>query len=822
MELVSNQNAVRYGFGRFELQPDERRLLASGTPVVIKPRAFDVLVALVERHGRLVTKEHLLAQVWPGVIVEENAVHTQISTLRKVLGADAIATVSGAGYRFALEVVENRAESGSESTTPARHNLVRQLTSFIGREQQLAELKELLNRTRLLTLTGAGGCGKSRLAMELGVQVSDAYADGVWLVELAALADPELVPQTVAGVLGLKERAGKSFTDMLLGHLASRHLLLVLDNAEHLLAACAELVRSLVQRCARLTVLVTSREHLGVLGELTYRVPSLSVPDSDQKLVADPLVAHESVRLFIDRARLQQPYFTVTAQSASAIASICAHLDGIPLAIELAAARVRALSAEEVSQRLDERFRLLTDSRTALPRHRTLRALIDWSYDLLSDGERALFHRVGVFAGGWTLASAEQVCAGDGIEAPDVLERLTSLVDKSLVMADEQAGTTRYRMLETVRQYTLDRLRERGEEARWRRAHLDCFVALTNEFHGEGIEGPRQQWWFSRMASEHDNLRAALAFATRSSPLEGLELAIKLHGFFMVRGHLTEGRQWYARLLGDFPVDGPKRVRARGLHAEAWLAADQGDRGLAKRLLRESLALFREIGDTTTSPQRARYTLAHHAIQDGDYSEGEDLSREAVDAARAMGQGQRTLLCASLDNLGRALHAQGRWDAARECYEEALEVARELGTAFEIGLALNSLGAAEGDERHSEAALKHLAEGLRILHGIGYRVAIIESLEGMAGVFATMSAPRRAARLWGASDALRQEIGSVRSAHESSVHERRLEPVRAILTAEEFARAWEEGRKMSLDDAVRYALDDEAGSEPGRGVSEST
>src|SRR5215831_203702 len=334
MKPVSDQNVLRYGFGRFELQPDERRLLASGRPIAIKPRAFDLLVALVELHGRLVTKEKLLARVWPGVIIEENAVHAQISALRKVLGADAIATVSGVGYRFALEVVDDRVESEVDSPTPARHNLGLQLTSFIGRERQLTELKELLNRTPLVTLSGAGGCGKSRLALELGVQVCDAYADGVWLVELAALADAELVPQTVAYVLGLKERAGQSFTDTLLGHLASKHLLLVLDNAEHLLASCAELVRTLVQRCARLTVLVTSRERLGVLGELTYRVPSLSVPDPDQKHDADALLAHESVRLFIDRARLQQPHFAVSVQNAPAIASICAHLDGIPLAIE--------------------------------------------------------------------------------------------------------------------------------------------------------------------------------------------------------------------------------------------------------------------------------------------------------------------------------------------------------------------------------------------------------------------------------------------------------------------------------------------------------
>jgi len=306
------------------------------------------------------------------------------------------------------------------------------------------------------------------------------------------------------------------------------------------------------------------------------------------------------------------------------------------------------------------------------------------------------------------------------------------------------------------------------------------------------------------MASEHDNLRAALAFATQSSPLEGMELAIKVHGFFQVR-HLTEGREWYARLLDAFPVDGPKRERARGLVGAATLTAELGDHAPAKSLLQESLALFREIGDMTASPQIALYWLAHLAIQEGDYSEGEALSREAVDVARAMGE--RRLLCGGLGNLAMALHAQGRWEAARGSYEQALEMARELGTPFEIGNALKRIGMAESDERHSKLALKHLAEGLRILHSLGHRMGVIGSLEGIAGVFGTIAAPR-AARLWSASDALRQEIGSPRSAHESIVHEGQLKTVRAILTAEEFARAWDEGRTMSLEDAVRCALDE--------------
>src|ERR1700675_4001449 len=495
--MASPAPPERYRFGPFDLQPDNRRLLKDGATISLRPRAFDLLAALVDRAGHLVAKDELLDQVWPKMVVEEAALHVQVSALRKVLGADAITTVSGRGYQFTLPVTAGVGEANRASGS--KHNLPYQLTSFIGREQEIAQLEELVTTNRLVTLTGAGGAGKTRLAIEVASQLIDAFPDGIWLVELAVLSDPRIVPQAVAQALQVKEQSTRPITDTLSDYLASKKLLLVLDNAEHLLKGCAHLVDEFVRRSQGIAVLVTSRERLGIAGELTYRVPSLTVPGTNEPLTPATVARYEGVRLFVERARLLRPDFDLTAENASAVASICARLDGMPLAIELAAPRLRSMSVEELSQRLDQRFALLTDgSRTALPRNRTLRSTVDWSYDLLTEREQAMLRRVAVFADGWTLASAEQVCAGDGIDASNVCEKLTSLVDKSLVVTDEQAGATRYRMLETVRQYAQDRLRESGEESQWRGSHLACFVSLAMKFF-EGMGTPNQQSWFARL-----------------------------------------------------------------------------------------------------------------------------------------------------------------------------------------------------------------------------------------------------------------------------------------------------------------------------------
>ena len=401
----------------------------------------------------------------------------------------------------------------SLSTHP--NNLPRQLSSFVGREKAIVEVEALLAKTRLVTLTGAGGCGKTRLGLQVAAAALDQFPDGAWLVELAALADPGLVPQTVATVLGVTEEPGKAITATVVEHAKHKRLLLLFDNCEHLLDACARLSDALARQCPRVKILATSREALGIDGEQAYRVPSLSLPDRKDAQTPQDLCRFESVQLFLDRALLVRRDFDINPHNARALASLCRHLDGIPLAIELAAARVRSLSIEEIDAKLDQRFRLLTGgSRTALPRQQTLRSLIDWSYDLLQEPEQLLLQRLAVFAGGWALASAAEVCTGDRLADAQILDLLTSLCDKSLVAVEHADEGSRYRLLETVRQYGRDRLVEGGDGASVRVRHRDHFLALAEEAAAQ-LVGADQARWLQRLEVEHENLRRRLGLEPR-------------------------------------------------------------------------------------------------------------------------------------------------------------------------------------------------------------------------------------------------------------------------------------------------------------------
>jgi non-specific serine/threonine protein kinase len=839
--MTATPSPLCYRFGRFELQPDKRRLLAAGAPVDVGSRAFDLLVVLVERDGHLVTKDELLERVWPKVIVEENTLQAQVSALRKILGPEAIATISGRGYRFALELTY----AGAESVVP-KHNLPQQLTSFIGRENEIAQIKELLGTTRLLTFFGAGGCGKTRLAMQLAGDLLESYSDGIWLVELAALAEPGLVPQTVANVLGLKEQPGENLTQTIIEHLASRHLLLVLDNAEHLLAACAEFADVALRRCAQLIILVTSRERLAISGELTYRVPSLSVPDPKLNATPQELSAYESARLFIERARLQRPDFAVTAQNAPALASVCRRLDGIPLAIELAAPRVRSMSVEELNRGLDQRFGLLTGgSRTALPRQRTLRSMIDWSYDLLSDAEQALLCRVSVFSGGWTLEAAGQVCIGEGVDKMQALDLLTSLADKNLVVADEQDGPTRYRLLETVRHYALERLREHDEEARWRSRHLAYFLALAEEAEPL-LHGSEQQAWFDRLEAEHDNLRSALSWSSAADGdvTGGLRLAGAISWFWLVRGYLAEGRGWLSPLLAAAPEDQDAAARARALRGAGRLAVHQGDHSAAKALRQEGLAIWKRLGHREGIVQSLA-SLGTIAQMQGDYAAAQALFKEALAMRRELGD--RHGILRSLISLGHSAVEQGNYADARVLLEEGLAISRELNDWLEIGETLYHLGTLayfQGDYLAANARLEEslavrrergfrdgiasalaalglvahdkgdypnaqtlLKEALAIQWELGERRTISESLEAFAAVTFALTGPEPAARIWGRVERLREEIGAPITPAQRPWYDRHVAAARAALgDGVAFDRAWQEGRAMNLERIVRYSL----------------
>jgi predicted ATPase/class 3 adenylate cyclase/tetratricopeptide (TPR) repeat protein len=670
------------------------------------------------------------------------------------------------------------------------NNLPLQTTRFIGREEALARLGALLggsstdagagSEARLVTLTGMGGCGKTRLALQVAADLLEEYPDGVWFVDLAALADPALVPDSVAAVVGVREEPGRPLMETLAESLRDRTVLLILDNCEHLVGACATLAEALLRHGTRLRILATSREVLGVVGEVVWPVPPLVLPvalraaqgsglraqgSEPGALSPEPeqLLAYESVDLFVDRAQLAQPRFALTEGNAGAVAQICRRLDGIPLALELAAARVRLLTVEQIAGRLDDRFRLLTGgSRTALPRQQTLRALIDWSYDLLSAPERVLLRRLTVFAGGWTLEAAEGICrdeddrrqmsdvSGKGdpslltsdichLSSVDVLDLLSQLVDKSLVLVDEVGGETRYRLLETIRQYGAEKLHaEKAEAEALATRHRDWFRTFAEEAD-RGLQGPEQAEWLDRMEVEHDNVRAALRWSIEQRDfVPGLCLGASLWRFWSVRGHLTEGRERLAELLaleqadGGEPVTAERRAaRASALNGAGALAWHQGDYAGAGALYEESLAIRRELGDTP-GVAASLSNLGLMEYEQGDYASGAALLEESLSLRRELGD--RNGIAASLSNLGMIAYAQRDYPRARMLHEESLAIRRALGDQRAAALSLSNLGwvaQALGETAVDRALLE---ESLAIRRELGDRQGIAASVNDLGNL----------------------------------------------------------------------------------------
>jgi non-specific serine/threonine protein kinase len=462
-----------------------------------------------------------------------------------------------------------------------------------------------LSTARLVTLTGSGGAGKTRLSLQVAAEVIDAFENGIWFIDLAPLSDATIVTNTAVSTLGLRDEAGRTAREVLVDYLHTQKVLLILDNCEHLIEACAELAHHLLTHCPQVRIVATSREALDIAGETQYHVPSLSLPDLQHLPVLEALSQYEAVHLFIERATTVQSHFAMTNSNAPAVAQICYRLDGIPLAIELAAARIKLFSPEQIAERLDDRFRLLTGgSRTTIPRQQTLRAAIEWSHSLLSEAERILFRRLAVFAGGWAFEAAEQVCAGDGLDAIDVLDALSHLVDKSLVTTVTREGETRYRMLETIREYAFVKLSEASESEQLIERHFAFYLRLASETIT--CTPDQEPVLYNRLEREHDNLRAALNWALEQNASEhALELCAALNGFWEARGYWTESGHWFGRALTmsrQSQTHAPVSQKDRGLFArvlkqEGHRALQQGDYPLADARLLESLGIFQELGD---------------------------------------------------------------------------------------------------------------------------------------------------------------------------------------------------------------------------------
>jgi predicted ATPase/DNA-binding winged helix-turn-helix (wHTH) protein len=763
---------VLYRFGRCEVDPSNRRLLVDGAPAPLGSRAFDVLLVLLERRDRLVTKAELLDLAWPGLVVEENNLQVQITALRKALGPDAIATVSGHGYRFALEVTTSAAQARDR----VKHNLPAHIAPFVGREQDLADLAALLGTKRLVTIVGVGGIGKTRASQQVASGMVDHYTHGAWFVDLAPIMDARLAMGAVATALGIKEDSGKPIQESVREFARDRSLLVIVDNCEHLLPACALIAKTLVQAGPGVTVLATSREPLHVAGETI--------------LALAPLSEDASARLFLDRAAAIATDFASTPENAPAVARICRQLDGIPLAIELAAARVRVMSVDAIAGHLADRFRLLKGGdRTALPRQQTLRATMDWSYGLLSAEEQAVLRRVAVFAGGFTLDAAVAVGAVE-----DVPDLVLQLIDKSLVTFD--ARNERYSMLETVRQYALERATEANEIDDARDRHLAYFVSLADQA-GKEMNGLRQAHWRMRLDAERDNILQAFA---RAREIPDGDIGLRLVHGLDTWINLKDAELWMsianeALMHPRATPDGISRCRA--LYVTSFQAFVVGRYEEAYTLGQESLRLVRAGVDPDGLPC-ALYSTGIAAVSLGHNDPARALLSEMLAWARDRGDLQRIHNATS----GLAeLHSQlGRHDLAEPLYEEAL-AAVDHGVGGNIGL-LNVIRNALmlGREQKALHYLRLWFDKPDVGHAAISVPAILWDISGLAVLRGNWPL---ALRLSGAA-AEYKEANHVLAgdAVDARLHAQMIAPAREALGAADADAAFAAGRALGADAAL--------------------
>lgn len=877
--------AAEFHIGDLWLRPDERRLYAQGGPVPMGARAFDLLLALIENRDRVLGKDELLARVWPGVVVEEGNLAVQISTLRKLLGSHAISTIPGRGYRFTAPVTEalGSVDARSVATVEAPRvgtagaalqsqrqtaydALMRTLratdataapasrlgegavghvpaasTPLVGRAAALDETLHVLQTVRCLTLTGAGGSGKTRLALALAHVMQAQVPGGVWWVELDALHDARQLTETIASSIGPLD-PHRPAQQALVARLQGRKALLVLDNCEHLIDSCAELVARLLRELPLLQVLATSRESLRVAGEVAWRVPPLEVPPQDASQRMDDLLRNPSVELLVQCIRRHDGHFVPAPDHVSSLVRICRGLEGLPLALELVAAQVGALTLAQIAEGLGHSLPLLTvGPRGGQPHHQTMAAAVDWGYQLLAEADRVSFLQLAVFAGGWTLEGAQAACQGlPPADVPALLGRLNRV---SMVQAQEVDGSLRYRMLEPIRQFAAARLDAQGQSADVRHRLLAWYLVRCKAVAAQ-LTGPRAAEGYRFLSAEFDNLRALLAWSRLADLENGLQLAAGLWRFWQVKGHAQELLRWFDEAL-PLTHDVPRAVLAEASNSAGIMARTCGRYADAVRLHTDSLMLQRELGNRR-GEANALNNLCVVARDQYDHPAVERHGHASLRIAREIGD--RALEGLGLMHLGTALRGQGRAVDAKATFEQSLQIFSELGDRRSQGTLLNYLGAlalsdgqwleagrcfdeslalnlalgdhwglgistfnqaalkvATADER---AALPILMQSFAHYGRAGARRGVEECFELLARIAQRFDSLQRAAWCWGVVAQLEADMGKVLQPTAQAGRLQALRALQAQLPDGLFEAAFEAGRQEPLDAALRAVLPD--------------
>ena len=712
------------------------------------------------------------------------------------------------------QIMDGQIEIRPIAMPPRRtqHNLPHPLTSFIGREDELATLPSLLHENRLITLTGPGGCGKTRLALEIAPNLTSQFPDGIWWIDVAAITEAPLVAQSIALVLGLHEQPDATLIETIISYLQARNVLLILDNCEHVQVTCATLTEELLQQCSQLHVLTTSRVCLGVDGEVVRPLSPLSLPHTTHLLSLDRTKASEAIRLFSARARMVDPSFRITTDNVAVVSTICIRLDGLPLAIQLAAARVRVLSVQQIAERLNNRFEFLTNNqRSARPQHTTLRETVEWSYSLLQRSERQLFNRLAVFVGGWSLEAAETIGAVADIDTVQIHDLLFSLVDNSLVMVEATTnGPKRYRMLETLREYAWEQLEGCNEHFATQQRHAIYYTELAEEAE-EALYTPQRDEWIRRLEREHDNIRAALRWMLDHDSTNAAILGASLWRFWYLRGHLSEGRQWLESILVFDAI--PVALRAKVFSGIGLITCEQGDYNQAQSYYDESLQMYRTL-DNKVEIARILSRMGSMVRRQEKYLLAIDLYQESLQIKQTLGDLQG--VAATLNNLGNTAHEQQQYDQAKTFIEQSLAIYRKLEDRQWEAVALYNLGDVALSQGYKHQAKQHFIASLQLWQETEHLWSSICCIEGLAAVAALDGALERAICLWGATVELRKAFAISLPIPDRVRNDQRIKNTRNQIAPARFQLAWEAGQVLSLSQVIIYALGEQETKNPFR------